>query len=81
MEKTIIQQEKESSHQQTEINLKDVTGELLHLEYRFVWCWNLNTSESISEIPEKFWNVVLEKDGEDQLHDRVRSEEGERNVQ
>jgi len=24
-------------------------------------------SESVSEIPGKFWNVVLEKDGKDQL--------------
>ena len=36
-------------------------------EYGFVWCWNLDASGSRSEIPGKFWNVVLEKDGEDQL--------------
>ena len=40
---------------------------MLHLEYGFVWCWNLDASGSRSEIPGKFWNVVLEKDGEDQL--------------
>jgi len=28
------------------------------------WCRNLDTSECRSEIPGKFWNVVLEKDGE-----------------
>jgi hypothetical protein len=32
----------------------------------FVWCWNLDTSESRSEIPGKFWNVH-EKGGEYQL--------------
>ena len=40
---------------------------MLHLEHGFVWCWNLDASGSISEIPGKFWNVVLEKDWEDQL--------------
>jgi hypothetical protein len=33
----------------------------------FLWCWNLDASGSKSETPGKFWNVVLEKDGEDQL--------------
>ena len=37
------------------------------VEYGFVWCWNLETSESVSEMLGKFWYVVLEKDGEDQL--------------
>ena len=27
---------------------------VLHLEYRFVWCRNLNTSESRSQIPDNF---------------------------
>ena len=40
---------------------------MIYLDHNNLWCWNLNTSESKSEIPEKFWNVVLEKDAEDQL--------------
>jgi hypothetical protein len=32
-----------------------------------IWCWNLDASGSRSETPGKFWNVVLEKDGKDQL--------------
>ena len=40
---------------------------MLHLEHSFIWCWNLNASGSRSETPGKFWNVVLEKDGKDQL--------------
>ena len=47
-------------------------------------CWNWDTSESISEIPVIFWNVVLEKDGEDQLDrscekrgSHVQSQEGQ----
>jgi hypothetical protein len=28
-----------------------------------VWCWNLNTPGSRSEIGVYFWNVVLTKDG------------------
>jgi hypothetical protein len=37
------------------------------LEHSFVWCGNLDSSETRSEEPGKFWNVVLEKDGEDKL--------------
>jgi len=40
---------------------------LLHLELSFVMCWKLDTSESRYERPEKFWNVLLEKDGEDHV--------------
>jgi hypothetical protein len=32
-----------------------------------LWCWNLDASGSRSQTPGKFRNVVLEKDGEDQL--------------
>ena len=48
---------------------------MLHLEHGFLWCWNLDAAGSRSEIPGKFWNVVLEKDGEDQLGGHVRNEE------
>jgi len=48
------------------LKVKDETSEMLHLEHSSVWCWNLATSEIISEISSKFWNVVLRKD-EDQL--------------
>jgi hypothetical protein len=37
------------------------------VEQSFVWCWEWDTSEIRSEVPGKFWNVVLEKDGEDHL--------------
>ena len=49
------------------IVFEEETNKMLHLEHGFVWCWNLDASGSRSEIPGKFWNVVLEKDGEDQL--------------
>ena len=45
---------------------EEETNKMLHLEHSFVWCWNLDASGSRLEIPGKFWNVVLEKDG-DQL--------------
>jgi hypothetical protein len=35
----------------------------------------LDTLESRSEVPGEFWNVVLEKDGGDQLTDHVKNEE------
>jgi len=37
------------------------------MEHSFIWCWNLDASGSRSEAPGKFWNVVLEEDGKDQL--------------
>jgi hypothetical protein len=42
------------------------TVEVLHLVYNLVWRWNLDISESRSGIPLEFWNVMVEKDG-DQL--------------
>jgi len=39
------------------------TPEMLHFEHSLVWCTNSDTLESRSEIPWKFWYVVLEKDG------------------
>jgi len=39
----------------------------LPLDYSFVWCWNMDTSKRRSEVPWKFWNVMLEKAVEDQL--------------
>ena len=53
-------------HQQIGPKFKEEISEVIHLEHSILWCWNLDTSESRSEIPGKFWNV-LEKDGEDQL--------------
>ena len=40
---------------------------VLLLEHNFVWWRNLDTSETRSGTPRKFWNVVLEKDREDLL--------------
>ena len=45
----------------------ELASNLLRSEHSFVWCWDLDTSKSRSEIAGKFWNV-LEKDGEHQLH-------------
>jgi hypothetical protein len=51
------------------------TSKILHLEYIYMWRWNLDASGSRSETPGKFWNVVLEKDGEDIWTDHVRNGE------
>ena len=37
-----------------------------NLEHNSIWRLNLDISETKWEIPDKFWDVVLEKDGEDQ---------------
>jgi len=48
-----FQQEGDSFHQQTELKFREETSKVLHLEYSFVWCWNLDPSESRSEVPGK----------------------------
>jgi hypothetical protein len=40
---------------------------VLHFEHKILRCWNMDTSESRSEMPGMFWTVVLEKHGENQL--------------
>ena len=67
MENSSIKLKEDPFDQKIGLAFKEETTELLHLEHSILWCWNLDTSESRSEIPGKFWNVVLEKDGEDQL--------------
>jgi hypothetical protein len=63
----IVQQEETSLHQQTGLKCKELTSNVLHLEHSILWCCNVDTSESRSEMHGMFWNVVLERDGEDQL--------------
>jgi hypothetical protein len=53
---------------------KEETSEVLHLEY-IVWCWNLNTTNSRSEKPGKFWNVVLKRIEKIGLTDHLRNED------
>ena len=51
--------------QQIGLKFKEGTSNVLHLEYSFVWCRNLDKSETSSELTGEFRNVVLEKDGEE----------------
>ena len=50
------------------LKFEDESSKKLHLQYSFVWCWNMGTSDSRSETLGKFWDVVLEEDEEDQLN-------------
>ena len=43
---------------------KYATSRVLFLEHVLLWCWNLDTSESRSEISGTFLNAMLEKDGD-----------------
>ena len=56
-----------SFYQQIGLKFEEETSEMLRLEHGSVWCWNLDALCNRSETPEKFWNVVLEEDGEDEL--------------
>ena len=73
--KSSTQQEEDSLHQQIRLKFKEENGKVLHLERSFILCWNLNTSESRSEIPGKIWNVVLERMEKISWTDRVRNED------
>ena len=68
------------------IKFEEETSKVLHLKYSFVQCSNLDTWESRSAVSGKFWNVVLEKDGNDQfgpsckiLRCLTKSQRGEEN--
>jgi hypothetical protein len=52
-----MQQDEGSFDEQIRHKMNLEIDALLHFEHNSVW-WNLDTSESRSEIPEKFWNVV-----------------------
>ena len=43
-------------------NLRKELVKCLILYHSFVWCGNLDSSESRSELLRTFWNVVLQKD-------------------
>jgi len=49
-------------HQKLGIKFKEETSFVPHLDYNFVWCGKLDSSESGSELLGKIWNVVLQKD-------------------
>jgi hypothetical protein len=49
------------------LKIEEETNKMLHLDHSLIWCWNLDALGSRSETHEKFWNVALEKGGEDQL--------------
>ena len=49
------------------LKFKEETTAMLHLEHSFVWCWNVDILVSRSEVSGKFWDVVLEKNRQDQL--------------
>jgi hypothetical protein len=66
-EKLIIAKIKNLRFPRQWLGTEKETSEMLHLEYSFIWCWKLDASGSRSETPGKFWTLVLEKDGEDQL--------------
>jgi hypothetical protein len=52
-------QTEDSFYQQIGLKFKEETIRVHHLEQSFVWCWNLDALERISEIPGKFWSVML----------------------
>jgi hypothetical protein len=43
------------------LDLNEETSAVLLFEHSSIWCWNLDSLESRSEIPGKFWNVVSER--------------------
>jgi hypothetical protein len=45
---------KKTLRQQIRLRAKEEISEVLHLEHCFVWCGNLDSSETRSEIPGKF---------------------------
>ena len=52
--KVAFNKKDDSFQHQIGLKLKKATSTMLYFEHSFVWCWNFDTSESISEIHEKF---------------------------
>jgi hypothetical protein len=44
----------DSLHQQIGLRSKEEISEVLHLEQNFVWCGNLHSSETRSQVPGMF---------------------------
>lgn len=49
----IIKKSQSSKSKLTRLQLNDETAKVVHLKYSFVWCWNKQTAERISDIPGK----------------------------
>jgi hypothetical protein len=45
---------KKTFHQQTGLLFKEETSRMLNVGHSFVWCWNLDSSESRSEMAGNF---------------------------
>jgi hypothetical protein len=54
-----------SIYKQNKVGNEEETRKLLYLLYSSLCCWYMDASDSRSETPVKFWNVVLDDDGED----------------
>jgi len=67
MAKAAFNKKKNLFYHQTGLKFEEDTSEMLRLGHGSVGCWNLESPGNRSETPGKFWNVVLEKDGEAQL--------------
>ena len=67
MAKAAFNKKKSLFTSKLDLNLRKKLVKCYIWKYGFVWRWNFDASGSRSEIPGKFWNVVLEKDGKDQL--------------
>jgi hypothetical protein len=46
-----IQQEEGSFYYHLGFGIEEEASEVLHLEHSFIWCWNLDASDSRSETP------------------------------
>ena len=67
MAKAAFNKNKNLFYQQTGLKFDEEASEMLRLGHGSVWRWNLDAPGNRSEKHGKFWIVVLEKDGEDQL--------------
>jgi hypothetical protein len=54
MAKAAFNKKEDFLHQQIRLRAMEEISEVLHLEHSFVWCGNLDSSETGSEVPGKF---------------------------
>ena len=73
MARAALKKQEGSFHQKDALQFKEETSTVLHLEHSYVWCCNLDTSKSGSEIPGRFKMWCWRRMEMISLTDRVRT--------
>jgi len=74
MPKETFSYNEDNCHHQIGLKFIEQSTQLLYLEQSFIWCWNLAISDSRSELPSRFWDIVWRRMEKISWTDHVRNE-------